>query len=102
MKNYFLFFTLFSFVYFFGLYYLHSEHFISLTEGLIFTFSQKTENQDIQDISNTLGLVFYLVFTLTIFIYRRKMNFTVILFLILILLVFFFPTHYINDTNENF
>ncbi len=102
MKNYFLFFALFSVVYFFGIYYLHSEHLISLTDGLIFAFSQESVYHDIQGISNTLGLVFYLVFTLTIFIFRRKMNFTVILFLILILLVFFFPTHYINDTNENF
>jgi hypothetical protein len=93
---------MFSIVYFFGIYCLHSEHFISLTDGLIFTFSQESVNQDIQTLSNTLGLVFYLVFTLTIFIFRRKLNFTVILFLILILLFFFFPTKCVNDVYENF
>jgi hypothetical protein len=99
-----LFILITSLILFFGMYYIHSEQFISLTDGLIFTFGQNIVPIDnINDFSNKLGLISSLFMILILFRLKKSIYFFyyyLIIFFFLFLL--FFPFQFVHDINENF
>jgi len=93
-----------SLMFILGVIFIHGEKYITLFDGLFFTFTT-TPYDEILLLNNKIGLFFLfaiLFFAITVKNFKHKFYKYCILILFILLFVFFFPTKLVNDFNISF